>query len=396
MNTKQNLVGENLGCARFDQRFHLGDRLDPCVERVGHARDLVAVENARLDPRHVDDAGHLVDGTADESLRQSLHDENLNFLQRQARLVGDFGEGDRAVVGGALERHLHQAEQRNLLPQLHLLRLQVVDGAPRRLHLIELPDVARVEGVQQLDEPLVLGPAQRLDDGMRQQFPDVINAFPEQGGEAEEESLVGPLALGERLDGAAKELERATVVVGVLPDQPVVSGSEHVIFAVDGRDISGLLQDVLQVLDDLLRGFLVVQELKVNLALHHFAHPNRLVAHLHFILKLLDERDRFLLVLHVPDDHCEDLHEAERVDFRLEGADEAGVELHEDLLVLDLRVLHKCVQFDRELVPESKIVTQEKVTALQELRLLKIVANCRKTMNSLLVVQIFHIFPFFG
>ena len=245
---------EDLRAVRLDHLLHGPDRGHPVVDLGLQGHQLVTVEDAGLDPGDVDAAGHLVDLTLDQTSGQGLHHEELDLLVREPRLGGDLGKGQLAVGGRALEGHLHEGEEADLLVEDLLVGLEVGLRAPLGLHGVELAHVARVEGPEKLDEPLVVGLLEELEDGVGEELAKVEDVLAEEGGQREvrgegEVLCVGPLAeLGD-----AEVAEASLVEVGVFAELLVVVAGEEVELPLDDADALDVLQDLVGLCDQFLQ-----------------------------------------------------------------------------------------------------------------------------------------------
>ena len=91
-----------------------------------------------------------------------LHDQQLDFVDRQTGLLRHVTEGEESVSGLSFEGHLHHGQKANLFVEDFLVGLEVVLFLPLRLQLTEFGDVARVEGQEDVDEPVFAALLQKL------------------------------------------------------------------------------------------------------------------------------------------------------------------------------------------------------------------------------------------
>ena len=185
---------------------------------------------------------YLVNPPLHQALAEGLHDQQLNAVHGKRGLLGYLGEGDLSGGGFSPEGHLHQTEEADLLEQLVLVCLEVGLGLPLGLHGLELAHVSAVEDKQEVDEPGVLCPSEGLQDLVGQQLSEVVDLVPQQGGQGEEEGVLGLLLLAEVLElGAAEVLEAGGVELPVVALDPVEVAAEQVELRVDGADTVNLV-----------------------------------------------------------------------------------------------------------------------------------------------------------
>ena len=186
----------------------------PVLESVPHASNLVHIQHLGLHPVDLGDLSNLINRAAEQAQRQGLHDQVLDLLGLHLGFGGDGREGQVAVVRGTTEDHLCEGGEGDLLVQEDAVLFQEwVLGDVASQHIVGR-QVAAVEGEQQVAQPGVLGFGERVENGVHQQFTEVVDRIGHQGGDTEVICAGGPFGRGQVLQVYASEVEEGILVEG--------------------------------------------------------------------------------------------------------------------------------------------------------------------------------------
>lgn len=157
----------------------------PVLESVPHAVDLGHVQDLGLHPVDLSDLADLVDGALEQAQGEGLHDEVLDLLGLDLGFGGDGREGQVAVVRGPTEDHLREGGEGDFLVQEDaVLFEQLVLGDVAGEDVVGR-QVAAVEGEEELAQPVVGRLGEGVQDGVQQQFTEVVDGVGDEGGHAE-------------------------------------------------------------------------------------------------------------------------------------------------------------------------------------------------------------------
>lgn len=185
----------------------------PILQPQPHVLNLLHVQHLRLHPVYPCYLSHLIDAALQQAQAQRLHDQDLDLLRLDARLLRDGRERHRAVVRRAPEHRFCQRRKRDLLPEEGLVLLEERAAGEVGFKDAVRGEVAPVEGEEEVDEPAVRGVGEGAEDGVEEELAEVVDGVGDEGRDAEVVGAVLAVFEGERSDVDAGEVEEGVFVV---------------------------------------------------------------------------------------------------------------------------------------------------------------------------------------
>merc|ERR1719232_953227 len=344
-------VCEDLPGLVLDHELHVLDTLTPGANLLSHGDQLLSVQNSGLDPGQHDVLLNLIYSALDKTLTECLHNQEFYLINRQCCLLGNFCESN--LSGGCFpsESHLHQTEKTNLLKQLCLVLGEVGLAAPLGLHRPELGHVPAVEDEQEVRQPGVLRPLQRIKNFVGQQFPKIIHFIAQNGSQGQEESMFGLFFLAQILQiGTSQIFETCGIKFPMFSLNPVQITAEKIKLRMDRTDSINLVKNLLGLLDDVLGLLQLIVLVQLDLAHQHSAEDEGLVVHLRLLLDLLDEGNSLFWISEHLHHSLGDLNQGQGV--------KSGLEIHDELLIDSDQLILKTWFFDKILKQFCQLMPQ--------------------------------------
>lgn len=185
----------------------------PILQPQPHVLNLLHIQHLRLhpvDPRHL---GHLIDAPLQQAQAQRLHDQDLDLLRLDARLLRDGRERHGAVVRRAPEHRFRQRREGDLLPEEGLVLLEERASGEVGFEDAVRGEVAAVEREEEVDEPAVRGVGEGAQDGVEEELAEVVDGVGDEGCDAEVVGAVLAVFEGEGFDVDTGEVEEGVFVV---------------------------------------------------------------------------------------------------------------------------------------------------------------------------------------
>lgn len=151
------------------------DATIPLPQPDSHPIDLLRIQHLRLHPIDPRNLSHLVDTAPQQAQAQGLHDQYLDLRGLHIRFAGDRLESHRPVVWGAAEDRFRKRGERDLLVQESLVLVQQGGFGEVRFEDVVSGQVAPVEGVEEVTQPGVGGGCQGVEDGVEEEFAEVVD-----------------------------------------------------------------------------------------------------------------------------------------------------------------------------------------------------------------------------
>lgn len=206
----------------------------PILQPHPHIINLLHIQHLRLDPVDSRNLRHLIDAPLQQAQTQGLHDQDLDFLRLDIGLLADGGKRHGAVVGRAAEDGFGEGGEGDFLVEEGFVGFEEGGfGEVGFEHVVGF-QVAAVEGEEEVAEPGVRGGLQRGEDGVEEEFAEVVDAVGDEGRDAEIVCSRLGVGLCKRLEVDAGEVEEGVFVIGAeVEGGLVVSGVDAVECGVD-------------------------------------------------------------------------------------------------------------------------------------------------------------------
>lgn len=169
------LDSPNLLASTLHPVSQLVDTLVPTSQSLPHSFDLSLVENLRLDPLYPCYLIDLVDCSFQKTQAQGLHDQVLDLVGLNLGFLSNGSKGHGTVVWGTAEDGLSQCGKTDLLVQEHVVLFEQIVLVHVSGENIVSAEVAAVECDDQVTKPGVWGVFQGVEDGVEQQFSEVVD-----------------------------------------------------------------------------------------------------------------------------------------------------------------------------------------------------------------------------
>ena len=148
----------------FDPVAQLIDTAIPVPQPPPHAVNLLHIQYLWLHPIDPRYPRHLVDTPLQQSQTQGLHDQDLDVLRLDVRLLRDGAERHRAVVGRAAKDGLGESAEGDFLGEEVLMGGEQRRHADLRLEALVRGEIAAVVGEEEIAEPGVRGRGQAVEN----------------------------------------------------------------------------------------------------------------------------------------------------------------------------------------------------------------------------------------